>query len=106
MAFTASSVIVASASLATRNRDQLSFPYNAVPQAMTVYVRFIHLGEPDATRRILQIGAASGASPRFLIYLSSASQLRVAYGANDIANTNTLTYGDRVETRAFLTVAG
>jgi hypothetical protein len=58
MALVATSYIKTAAAAASRSADNLSFTFNARPQAMTIYVRFVESGSislPSATR-IVSIG--------------------------------------------------
>lgn len=58
----------------TRNADLLSLPFNALPQAMSVYVRFVELGniyETGTNNRVLEIEGTS-TNPRFLIAWNTA----------------------------------
>lgn len=53
---------------AARNRDQLDAPFNARPQAMTVYVRFVESGTFKITdARILQIGKSDDTTPSLIL---------------------------------------
>lgn len=63
MAIFASSYIKTNGAALTRNRDQLSFPYNARPQAMTVYVRFVERGK-GISRALWAIESTARANPR------------------------------------------
>ena len=65
MASTISSYIPTSGGTDTRTRDQLSFPFNARPQALTAYIWFIELGTIAElnTGRIFQISDSNGANP-------------------------------------------
>lgn len=55
-------------SVDTRAADSLSFPFTALPQAMTIYVKFQERGTVHiAGGRIMQIGAAGNTAPRLLI---------------------------------------
>lgn len=63
---------------ATRAADQLSFPFPARPQAMTVYVRFIERGTQSlASARVWQISNAAGSNPRLLLFTAG---LKTQYG--------------------------
>lgn len=112
MALFPSSVIVTTAAIASRVRDQLSFPFNARPQAMTVYIRFRELGNllNANSGRVLHIGAAAGTDPRFLIDGGTGGFYRVVYDNGPTAVSSTLAtapiYGDRVELRATLSATG
>lgn len=92
----------------TRNADLLSIPFNARPQAMSVYVRFVELGniyETSTNSRVLEIEGTS-TNPRFLISWNTAhygiqwfnaagSTVSVAAAANPVI-------GDVVELLAVL----
>ena len=112
MALTVSSFIPTDASVRTRAADQLSFTFNAIPQAMSLYVRFIEHGSVKiASSRVLQIGDASNA--RLLILTdSSPGVYRVQYqnGTGAAAVQSAMAVGpslrDQVELLATLTAAG
>lgn len=113
MSLTVSSFIRTGNAAATRNRDQLSFPYLARPQAMTVYARFLEQGTIKATAalawRIFQIGDNTSAK-NYLDCWSFGTGYRARYD-NGVTFVNADTasapsIGDLVELRVTLTAAG
>lgn len=113
MATFASSYIKTNGTALTRNRDRLSFPYNARPQAMTVYVRFVERGTVLITNaRILHIGLANSANAPLLDILetSAGGKYRVVYNSGTGSVSSSLTaapsINDIVELRVTLTGAG
>lgn len=112
MALFHSSVIVTAAATGTRVRDQLSFTFNARPQPMTIYIRFVELGTmvAIANLRILQIGASAGTDPRLFISGDSSGFYRIVHDNGPTIVTSTLatapTFGQRVELRATLSATG
>jgi hypothetical protein len=91
--------------------DRLYWPFLALPQAMTIYLKFTEGGTiSTASDRILQIGAAAGTAP-FLKIESSGTFYRATHDNNDgSAVTVTLaaapTAGQRVELRLVLNSDG
>jgi len=109
MAFAPSSYIPTGAAVDTRARDQLSFPFLARPQAMTVYMRFVEMGSVlvSSVARVFDI--SNGTAARFLVqstgsvyalfHITAAGQVTVSLGAGP-------TYGQLVELRAVLNANG
>jgi len=113
MAFAHSSVIVnTGATLDTRARDQLAFPFLSRPQVMTAYVRFVWLaGDITNDLFVLQVGNNIPANPRFVLDITGGN-FRVihinATGSNVSSTTSAaaLAYGDTVEMRGTLLATG
>lgn len=114
MALVHSSVIVTGAAVDTRTRDQLSFPFSARPQAMTIYVRFVEMGTVVSsgigTLRILQIGALDGSAPLLGIE-ASPSVYRIRYNNGITAAVTSAvgvvpSVGNRIELRGVFQANG
>lgn len=96
----------------TRNADLLTLPFNAKPQAMSVYVRFVELGniyESATSNRILEI-EGTATNPRFMVLWNTAhygAQWFNAAGSSvaAAAATNPV-FGDTVELLAVLRADG
>lgn len=107
----ASSYIPTTSATATRAADSLSLPFDAVPQAQTVYVRFVEGGTARVDNaRLLQIGAASNAGPRLAVYYNGGGYRALH---TDAAGTNVISgvaprpaLGDTVEIRGLLYADG
>ncbi len=102
-----SSYIPTTTAAVTRSADALSFAFNAVPQAMTVYADFIESGtEQINSSGIFSIGGVTnpalflaGNQPKYGLYH------RVGSDVTSIASTSP-TIGQRVELRAVLSATG
>lgn len=73
-----SSPIQSEASAAARVADSLYFPFNAVPQALTAYVRQINTGSwinTGVTRRYFRLGSQSVGVPPYLEMVGSSANL-------------------------------
>jgi len=68
-----SSYIKTTTAAVTRAKDSLSFPYTAVPQALTILVDFYTEGAASGADRILQIANAGGAAPQLQLYWEAYS---------------------------------
>lgn len=109
MALVQSAVIVTGAAVVTRNRDQLSFPFTARPQAMSIYVRFVETGTllKGTNQKLLFLGNATV----FYQVISNGTFYLASYG-NGISSSVTSTagstpsVGQRVELLATLSAAG
>jgi hypothetical protein len=77
----------------TRIADALSFPFAALPQTMTAYVRFRSIGALAGDLRLLQVGNAAGAAPYWTIFHVAANGL-IASGFTDGTETVTSTAAD------------
>lgn len=116
MALSASSYIKTTAAAVARVRDQLSFPFTAKPQAMTIYVRFLvqYPGIAATDRALVQVGNNATTNPRWYLAVSgtgSAGALQSVYhnGITSVTNTIqplTLTPGVIWEVRGTLTETG
>lgn len=90
----------------TRNADSLPFPYGYVPQAMTLYVKFIERGTIGTTAgRVLQIGAAADTNPQLVIF-ANGGFYSVAHNNGSSSVVSTLaaapSWGNVVELHATL----
>jgi hypothetical protein len=116
VAFHASSYIKTTTVAVQRVRDQLSFPFTAKPQAMTVYVRFLveYPGMPATDRALVQIGSNGTSNPRWYLAVSGDGTnglLKSIYHNGITSVTNgisplTLTPGVLWEVRGTLTATG
>ena len=93
----------------TRNRDSLSRTYNARPQALTVYVRFVERGtKATANDRLVNVG--SNTSPRFILMAAGSSKYLALFstsnGSVDSTPNATVSINDVVEFMGQLTAAG
>lgn len=113
MALAASSYIPTAAAVLTRNRDQVTFPFPARPQPLTMYVRLIWLsGDTNTDLFILSVGSAAITTPRIVLDISGNS-FRVLR-QNDFVNPNRnqtvavggLAIGDTVELRGVMNSDG
>ena len=109
----ASSHIPTVSAAVTRALETLSFPFLPVPQAMTVYCKFVEAGSAVTadTPRLWQIGDNTGAgSPRWLVFGSGGKYLAQhdpGSGAQNTAATLTApSIGNVVEIRVVLNVDG
>lgn len=102
-----SSYIATAGSTVTRAQEQLSYPFNAQPQAMTIYARFIEQGTIKASAlRLLEI---SNATPR--LFLRESSGNYQVLHENDTANVAATlaaapSIGDTVELVALVSANG
>lgn len=110
-----SSYIQTGATAVTRAADSLYFPFTALPQEMTAYVKGVEQSRANATPAadsgILHIGSAANTDPRFLVYRSSlGAGYRAQHdtGAGVAAGpvATTAARGDTVELRAVLASDG
>ena len=99
-----SSYIQTVGSTVTRSAEQLSFPFTAKPQAMTVYVKFIERGTilAPSNTRIINIGASADTTPQLLIRVLTG--LYNVFHDNGTSSVNSSlaaasTLGDLVELR-------
>ena len=112
MALFPSSYMVTGGATVTRNADQLSSPFDARPQATTVYARFIELGSIETVNaRLWEIGAGPTKKPRLLVYVSSTGTYSAFYqgnGTNDVQSdvSPTVALGDGVELLTQLSTVG
>ena len=91
-----SSYIPTAATTITRNADSLFFPFERRPQALTVYVRTVDVGQWNPSgpaRRVVHIGSATaGANPRFtFIKQADNTNFSVVYDQGTSARTATAT---------------
>jgi len=105
-----SSYIKTAAAAVQRVRDQLSFPFTARPQAMTVYIRFVELGSVQANlSRVIHIGNTATTLGRLFIS-SNGSFYQITHGNDTSSQTATLaaapSYGSLVELRGVLNANG
>ena len=91
-----SSYIPTAATTVTRNADSLYFPFTAVPQAMTVYLRSRNVGayiSQTSAARVLHIGdVVGGTDPRFsLVRVAASTAAQVLYddGVTSVAGNAT-----------------
>lgn len=103
------SLMLSSASAATRNADTLFFDYTPAPQEMTVYVKFVERGTIDISAGgIFHIGAAdANDDPRLLVFEQSGFYgLRHDNGTVSVARamSDAPSVGDTVE--LMLTLGG
>lgn len=93
----------------TRATEPMTFTFGALPQALTVYVKYQVRGIDNlSSRGVLGIGAAS-ATPRLLLFMDSANQARALFQNTTTVNITTgsaIAAGNIVELRATLTTAG
>lgn len=109
MALVHSAVIVTTTAVVTRNRDQLSFPFTARPQAMSIYIRFVEAGtlNKGTNQKVLFLGNASV----FFQVISNGSFYLAQY-TNGISSSVASTLaaapsvGQRVELLATLSATG
>lgn len=112
MASAASSYIKTTTVVDTRTRDQLSFPFTARPQAMTVYTRFVEMGTIEVPGARLWEVAAADASPRMFLFRSVGSAVYSFSHSNafGVAATCTLaaapSIGQGVEIRCVINTNG
>ena len=113
MALFASSYIPTVAASVTRNADAISFPFGAIPQAMTVYIRWIEQHADFTTQRFLiQIGSLAATNPRFVVdHNSFGTQIATTYfnaAGTTVSSvvTSGLTIGATAEARAVLNSIG
>lgn len=103
----ASSYIKTTAAAVARVRDQLSFPFTAKPQPMTVYVRFVESGDTLADGYVVHIGdATTYFHIRNVFGLYTAT---LANGITSVLNQNvaaTPTLGQIVELSASINTNG
>lgn len=107
MALFSSSYIKTTSATVQRVRDQLSFTYSAAPQAMTIYLRCISLGDDSTDAYVLHIGD----STTYIQIRTFAGIYTVTYsnGISGSKNANTgagLTFGAFLELMVTLTSAG
>lgn len=112
MALYHSSVIVTGAAVDTRTRDQLVFNFPPRPQTMTIYVRFVELGNilnGGGTIRIFQIGNIAGTAPLLGIETSPSNhRIRFSNGISSAVTSGLAVqpaWGNRVELRGVFTVS-
>lgn len=95
----------------TRTADSLTFPWTALPQAMSVYLKFQERGTIRIANGVV-FRIASGGSSVFLINTNSAATLYQAQFANHVGVTRSSTLaaaptvGNIVELLATVTSAG
>lgn len=116
MSYTASSYIKTTTATVQRVRDQLSFPFTAKPQAMTMYVRFLvqYPGIAATDRVLVQVGSNGATNPRWYLAVSgdgTNARLQSVYSNGISSVTNgitplTFTPGAIWEVRGTLTEAG
>lgn len=108
MALAPSSYIKTTTAVDTRTRDQLSFPFTARPQAMTVYVRFVEMGAILLTTipRIIGQGINdSNGAGTWLIFVESTGFYAMQHWRNGIVGsvlTAAPSVGQKVELRGVL----
>lgn len=93
----------------TRAGDSLSFPFDRVPQEMTVYVKFIEQGSiRTADARILQLGKSDNTAPQLLVYRSTRYAVDHVVGATTVSAQAAATpsVGDVVEVSVVLSATG
>lgn len=81
----ATSYIPTTTAAVTRPADSSYWDYPPAPNELMVYVRFVEKGSALAGARILQIGSAADAVPKFLIYGSGGGVYR-AHHFNSAGN--------------------
>lgn len=107
----ASSYVKTNGTALTRNRDQLSFTYNARPQAMTVYVRWLDRGTGQvASARIVQVGSSAGSDPLLQIASDGDGTFTATFhnGNSSVTSATTVatSINDMVEHRLTLAASG
>lgn len=113
MSITVSSFMPTANASVTRNRDQLTFPFLARPQAMTFYAAFMEQGSIRSAAglswRIFHLGDQTTAK-NYLIVYASGGFYTANMNANGSFRSSTLatapTIGDFVELRLTLTAGG
>jgi hypothetical protein len=105
----ASSPIPTTTVAVARAADSLSFPYLALPAAMTVYARYRELGTQAVSGGAFEVGALSP-GPSLLSYRASATTAGASWHNGTTQQvTGAITgpvYGDQVEDRVTLSAAG
>ena len=105
-----STYVPTEAAAVTRAAESLSWPFNAVPQPMTVYCKFVEGGSIDTNNATLaSIGNADAADPRLYIQASATNNYSVVYdpgASNSISTISGPTAGQVTELRATVSAAG
>ena len=101
MSLTVSSYIPTASGTDARTIDALNFTFNARPQAMSIYLRFLELGSVlQADGTLLHIGAATNTNPKALL-IANGSVYRMEHNNNTSTATSsaaaTPSTGDIVE---------
>ena len=94
----------------TRARDQDSFPFLAVPQAMTMYAKFIERGTATVTNgKVIYIGTAAGTGAWVALMQNGATHYKMNHnnGTTQVSSgTASVAVGNGVELRGTLDATG
>lgn len=107
MALFPSSYIKTTSATVQRVRDQLSFTYSAAPQAMTIYLRCISLGDGSTDAYVLHIGDSTTYIQ--IRTFAGVYTLTMSNGISSATNCNTgagTSFGDYLELMGTITAAG